>query len=427
MPLPGAIVVGAGPAGATAALTLARAGVTVRLLDRSNFPRQKPCGGAVSIRALQRFPYLETELSRIGTHRVSRLHLEGPDGDATVIESGGPAVLLIRRIEFDARLVSLAVDAGAELVGGVDIVQAREHADSVTLVARDGRSFSSPIVVAADGVHSVVARRLGLRGAWAPRSVALDMMEETPQSTLRAIDPSVLWAAYGYDWTRSGSLAKTNPESLPAPEGYAYVFPKCGHVNVGIGYVLDHFRMAIDRAPYDLQRTLVSDLVDRGVLGGDSSRACFTPFLIPVGGPARQIGRGRVLLAGDAGGFVNGVTAEGIYYAMVSGELAARAILASPRDLTALAARYAQACRAEIGAELQDSVLLQRFLFRSRHRIGRIIGAARQSPVTPMILGWAMGQVPYGRIRRRIMAGTPGLVARMAWARLKRLWPEAAA
>src|SRR5512147_3035739 len=99
------IVVGAGPAGATAARALALAGVTVRLLDRSKFPRNKPCGGGISVRVLSRFPYLEPALGRIATHRVSRLALEGPDGDSTVIHSRVPAALMIRRVEFDALLV----------------------------------------------------------------------------------------------------------------------------------------------------------------------------------------------------------------------------------------------------------------------------------------------------------------------------------
>ena len=64
------LVVGAGPAGATAARTLAAAGVPVRLVDRAAFPRNKPCGGGISVRALRRFPYLERELSRIPTHAV---------------------------------------------------------------------------------------------------------------------------------------------------------------------------------------------------------------------------------------------------------------------------------------------------------------------------------------------------------------------
>src|SRR5205807_1422181 len=107
--------------------------------------------------------------------------------------SDGPAALMVRRVEFDELLVSLAVNAGAELVTGVDIVQARETTESVELVARDGRTFTSRVVIAADGVHSIVARRLGLNPGWPASSVALDMMEETPRSVLRDIDPSTLW------------------------------------------------------------------------------------------------------------------------------------------------------------------------------------------------------------------------------------------
>ena len=72
------VIVGAGPAGATAARTLARAGVTVRLLDRSNFPRNKPCGGGISLRVLKRFPDLEQELGRIATHRYRGSISKGP-------------------------------------------------------------------------------------------------------------------------------------------------------------------------------------------------------------------------------------------------------------------------------------------------------------------------------------------------------------
>src|SRR3954454_9111641 len=88
------IVLGAGPAGATAARALASRGIAVRLLDRAPFPRNKPCGGGISMRALIRFPYLERELSRIATHVVSRLYLEGPDRDSTVVESDDPAALM---------------------------------------------------------------------------------------------------------------------------------------------------------------------------------------------------------------------------------------------------------------------------------------------------------------------------------------------
>ena len=410
------LIVGAGPAGATAALTLATAGVTVRLLDRSNFPRNKPCGGGISFRVLKRFPYLEPELRRIATHTVGRLYLEGPDGESTLIESDEPAALMIRRVEFDELLVSLAVEAGAELITGADIVQASLDDARVLLVARDGRRFEAPVVIAADGVHSVVAKRLGINPKWPAHSIALDMMEETPRTALRDVDPSTLWVAYGFD-PRGGSTCPPRK----AHEGYAYIFPKRDHVNVGIGYVLDHYQASIDTSPYELQRGFVDHLKRAGALEGDSVRGNFTPFLIPVGGPLARPGRGRVLLAGDAGGFVNGFTAEGIYYAMVSGDLAAQAILDTPRSSVGrLARKYSRACNYEIGAELRDSVLIQRYLFGDRRRIARVIEGSHRAPaLTRLVVDFAQGRLGYGALRRKLLTRTPFLAARLVWERLK--------
>jgi len=453
------LVIGAGPAGATAARTLARAGIRVRMLDRSTFPRNKPCGGGISVRVVKRFPYLERALARIPTHTLSRLYLEGPDGDAAVIESDAPAALMIRRVEFDALLVSLAVEAGAELVSGADIVQAREEGDRVALTSRDGRHFTAPVVIAADGVHSIVARRLGLNRGWPATAVALDMMEETPRETLRDIDPSTLWVAYGFSpqrlsqpfdpltlhhrghgghgagwqqefpprpqrppwWRvqfRDLASRSTTSRERRAPEGYAYIFPKRDHVNIGVGYVLSYYRESIDESPYELQHGFVERLRARGVVAGESMRRNFTPFLIPIGGPLAEPGRGRVLLAGDAGGFVNGFTAEGIFYAMVSGELAAKTVVAST-NTESLARRYAAACDDEIGAELRDSIDIQQYLFADKRRIAQIIRGARNARATTrLILDYAMGRRSYREIRWRILARRPLLTGRLVWTRL---------
>jgi len=372
------------------------------------------------VRAVRRFPYLTAALTRIPTHTVRRLHLEGPDGRSVLIESDEDAAIMIRRVEFDQLLVSLAVEAGAELVTGADIAQVREADDRVELVARDGRRFEAAVLVAADGVHSTIARRLGLNRGWPAGAVALDMMEETPRTLLRDIDPSALWVSYGYD---SGSpsdtgsdpaLARRGAGGAKAAEGYAYVFPKRDHVNIGVGYVLAHFRESIDEAPYDIQRRFVETLRRRGVTEGASVRANFTPFLIPVGGPLPIPARGRVLLTGDAGGFVNGFTAEGIYYAMVTGDLAARAIAAG--QPASLAARYRRACRDEIGAELRDSVLIQRYLFADRRRIAQVIEGAGANPaLTRLVLDFASGRLGYAALRRRMLARSPVLAARLLW------------
>ena len=413
------IVVGGGPAGATAARFLALAGYHVTVLDRAVFPRNKPCGGGISTRALLRFPYLNHSLARIATHFLSRLYLEGPDGDSVVIESDEPAALMIRRVEFDALLLSLAVGAGADVVANADVVRVEECADRVVLDTRDGRQFSASLVVAADGVNSVIARRLGLNPGWPADAVALDMMEETSRTQLRDVDPSTLWVAYGCN--PGGATPVQGRDDKRAHEGYAYIFPKRDHVNVGVGYVLSHYRNAIDRAPYELQREFVSWLRGRGILEGDSVRRNFTPFIIPVGGPLARPGRGRVLLAGDAGGFVNGFTAEGIYYAMVSGELAGRAILEGADNIPLMAEAYRRACDHEIGSELRDSVLIQRFLFADRRRIAKVIaGASRQRRMTNLVLDLATGRRSYRDVRRQWLLRAPATAMQFVYERLRR-------
>jgi len=398
------IVAGAGPAGATAARTLAASGAKTLLVDRAAFPRNKPCGGGISERACRRFPWLPAALARIDVHRLSRLRLEAPDGGALDLDSDRPCVLLVRRVEFDHALVSAACQAGATLVSGFEIGQAEMGPDGVTLQARDGRRLSAPLVVAADGVHSVIAKRLGANRRWPRTSLAIDMMEETPTDTLAAARPDLLWVAYAYQGL----------------DGYAYVFPKVHHVNVGIGCLLSHFDEAVRAAPYALQEEFVSALTRRGLLRGRSDRQCFTPFLIPVGGPLPRAWQGRVLFVGDAGGFVHAVTAEGIYYAMVSGELAGAAI-AGTKAPDRAGPRYEQLWRREIGKELSDAVLMQRYLFASHGRVNRVVaGAARAPALTSMILEYVRGELPYAVLRRRMLVRFPMTMARMIRERWRR-------
>lgn len=393
------VVAGAGPAGAVAARTLALHGIDTLLVDRADFPRNKPCGGGVSLRALRRFPWLEEAMAGIDVHKLSRLHLEGPHGAVFDYDDAGPSVFMIRRVEFDAALAASARTAGARFTR-FEITQASQDARGVTLQSRDGRRLRARIVVAADGVHSVMAKRIGVNPRWPRTSVALDMMEETPAATLRAEHPDVLWVAYAYQGL----------------DGYAYIFPKRHHVNVGIGCLLSHFDAQVTAHPYALQREFVEALVRDGALHGASDRQHFTPSLIPVGGPLTHTWSGRVLFAGDAGGFVNAITAEGIYYAMVSGELAGHAA-ASVRPGTPGPA-YERSWRREIGAELQDAVFVQRYLFASHDRVASVVRAAPRLPgLLDLILGYFKGDVPYATLKRRLLFRFPLTMLRVARAR----------
>ena len=402
------IVAGTGPAGSTAALHLARTGVRVLVLERDPLPRQKPCGGGISTRVFTRFPWLADPLRRIQSHPVSSLYLEGPSGGVFRMQAKGPAVVLIRRVEFDYLLASLAREAGAEIVAPAAIAQARQDGDGVTLRTRDGREFRAPMVVAADGVNSVIARRLGINPGWPRARLALDMMEETPVDTLRAAEPDTLSVFYGYG----------------GAHGYAYIFPKQAHLNVGIGYVLPYFQERVDTAPYDLQQSFVSDLRARGLVTGESRREHFTPFLIPIGGPLKTTAHGRVLLAGDAGGFVNGFSAEGIYYAMVTGDLAAAAVIAARRGQTIDPARarrhYVRAWRREVGDELRDSVLIQQYLFPAPRRMDNVVrGATARPEFSEILVDYASGRVPYRAARRRLLWHFPRLLPRLAMIALR--------
>jgi len=358
-----AIVVGAGPAGATAAMTLAARGVRTLLLDRKRFPRDKPCGGGARHGLLRRFPAIAAALGeRVALHEVRRVHMESPSGASVVAEMEGPLYLTFRRVEFDAALVDMARAAGAELIEGVRVWAVDRGGDGVTVHAVDGRRFTARLVIGADGINGVVARSVGLADRASPDTLAVDTMEETPLDDLSVPRSDTMYVAYGYrGWP-----------------GYGYVFPKARHVDAGVG-VLVSFLRSLDDAPHELHRQFLEEAAVRGIVRGRSVPGNFKAHRLPLGGPLARTVADGVLLCGDAGGFVNAYTGEGIYYAMVTGEhagaAAAEALAAGDTSAAGLAP-YEARWRAEIGEELADSVRIQRRLFARPRLADALIRAA---------------------------------------------------
>jgi flavin-dependent dehydrogenase len=188
-------------------------------------------------------------------------------------------------------------------------------------------------------------------------------MEETPHAALSVDDPETMYVAYGYG---------------DAP-GYGYIFPKAACVDAGVGFLLSYYKRALGGAPYDHHRRFIAQAAARGLVRGGSQPAHFQAFRIPLAGPlARTVGD-RVLVCGDAGGFVNAYTGEGIFFAMVTGEHAGRAAadaLESGAVAAAGLAPYERRWRAEIGTELRDALWIQRRMFANPALVDAIVRAA---------------------------------------------------
>jgi len=387
------IVVGAGPAGATAAKVLGDAGIATLLLDKAEFPRDKPCGGGISARVIKRFPYLADALAGIPTKWISRVYFESPDGSAVEYRSNQPLYVMVRRCEFDHLLFSLAragVEFQAALVRKIVLTP-----DSVVVSADvDGKlsEYRCQVVLGCDGANSVVARASGLRSGRIQSEYAIDMMEETPYDELNLRGRDRMYVYY----------------RIQGQYGYGYVFPKAGHVNLGIGFKLDYYLSQLRGRHYSYHQAFTEELKIKGLLEGESNEKHFRAFPLPISGPLERTYADRMLLAGDAGGFVNAFTAEGIYYAMVSGEhagqAAAKAVRAARFDRARLR-EYQLSWQREIGLELLKSFQIQRLLMADASRVDRIVRAAGRNPALADALArYATGALSHRQFKHALLA-----------------------
>ncbi len=306
------IVVGAGPAGSTAAKLLADRGYRVLLVDRAAFPRHKTCASWINRLAFERYSYLQSRLNELVEAPFFGVTFYDRDlrREGRYVERR-PSGYLSLRSKFDDGLRRIAVDAGAEFLGGRAVVQVEEERGAARVRMADGTDFFTRVVVGADGASSRVAVAAGLRNGWAPRDYCVCANADIP------FDPEGIRAFYGERFPFRVYL------EYEGVQGYGWVFPKRRHICVGLGALLED-----NRRIRPLFSGFFRELKTRGHLPGDlpEEGACFD--VDPVGAVHRMpsLTRGRVILIGDAAGFVSGSTGEGIYPGMVSAELAAEMI-----------------------------------------------------------------------------------------------------
>jgi geranylgeranyl reductase family protein len=293
-----AVVVGAGPAGSSAAVVLASAGMRVALVDKAHFPRDKLCGGLLSERCMGEIrasfgPKCAPPIE-VTTYGASIF-----DRDRPVVRVGHykPMHFTSRRT-FDAHLVSVAAERGADILTGSAVI-AVDFASGVVRFG-DGRALHTAFIVGADGAGSRIRKLLGI-----------------------PIDRDDFAVGLEAEVAR-GSVGRevANPEAYfgIAEWGYGWVFPKRDTLTVGIGG-LAH-RNADLRARY---RELALAAFGRV----PPEPLCGSP--IPFGNFVGMPGRGSTLVVGDAAGLVEPLTGEGIAFAIQSGRYAAQAIVEAAR------------------------------------------------------------------------------------------------
>jgi flavin-dependent dehydrogenase len=304
------VVVGGGPAGATAARAAVRERARVLLLEREALPTRRICGEYLCPGAVEELERLEfaPALEAARTRPLMGMRLFAPDGHEVVTRFPGQRPgLSVRRCEFDPLLAEIC---GAEVRRGAKVLGLTTHADRADLRLADGSTISARVVIGADGRQSVIARQAGLRRSAPPLRATL----------------------HGYYADVEGTTAHGEMH-LPGDGSYFGLNPgPDGRVNVS--YVTDLDRLGLDvrtRAEATLRAAIdgCATLRDRFANARLESEVS---VLAPLEVRVSDVCADRVLLAGDAAGFLDPLTGEGMYGAVVSGSLAGRFAACAARE-----------------------------------------------------------------------------------------------
>jgi len=367
-------VLGGGPAGASAAERLARAGLNTIVFDEK-LAWEKPCGGGITYKAYEQYPYL---LNNDTPKKLVRETVVNAPGAGEAKMTLTQPLLVYSRLDLNRMLLERAERAGAALEQ-TRVLGIEQQEKGWRLRTRNGTAQADFLIVAT-----------GARNAL--RDVGTQLSPGDTMSTLGYFVP--------------GARERIDIQFLPNLEGYIWVFPRCGHLSVGIG--------AKGEPAHALRARLEAYMDHHGISRKD---AVFYSHALPsLATPSwsrnRVSGRGW-LAVGDAGGLVDPITGEGLYCAIRSGDLASQVVLNDLHDLADKALAYRAALAREFSHDLEFAAMLARrvftgrFFFRSVPQ--RMVHFMQRSQrFRDLMQDLFAGTQPYLSLRERLMRNLNG-------------------
>jgi geranylgeranyl reductase family protein len=301
------VVVGAGPAGTTAAKFLAEKGEKVLLIDKSTFPRDKPCGGGLSVRTLKRFNYISKDLiasySFSGSIHSSSLKYQ------VQLHKDEPIAAFVLRKNFDDGLLQLAIDRGTTFMEGKTATDVNILPEKVKIKLNKGDYVESQLVIGADGIWSTIAKKSGLVHHY--QRTGRCLFQEFPLASSLLDDYFTEKRIFHFHLRFMEII------------GYGWVFPKKDSVNIGIGEIKPSASQTTNRPNLkECYENYIHLLKQSKIIPPTINIGKMQGGILPLT-PLKKTFADRVVLCGDAAGLINPLSGDGIDYAMSSGKIAA--------------------------------------------------------------------------------------------------------
>jgi len=383
-------VVGAGPAGSTAAKFLSEKGFNVLLLDKEKFPRDKPCGGGMPIRVLNRFKYVKDE-GLIESYSFGGFAYSSSLKYKAELQKNEPIVGMVLRKKFDYGLVKLAIENGTTFTTGKAVKDIKILKDKARILLNDGTNIESQIVIGADGVWSTISKKLGLNQG--RKNIGMCLLQEYPMSS------KTLDSFFGEKRLCHIHL------SLQGIAGYGWVFPKKKHLNIGICDLKPMTDQSKDKTNLkEVYRNYFNILKESKIIPEDFKMGRVKGGALPLF-PLEKTYFDRVILCGDAGGFINPLSGEGIYYAMSSGEIASRVIteaLEAGDTSERFLSRYQEIWKNDFGKDIGLLLRSTKQLTKDPEKFIRL--ASRDEKLADILLGVLHGGLSIHEYRWKLIS-----------------------